>query len=307
MDLSIGDLARLSDVSVKTIRFWSDSGLLPECRRTQAGYRRYDARGLARVELIRSLRDLGIDLATIRRIAEQQTSLEEVARVQAAATDAHIRQLTLRRSVLRAIARGTATTEEVQRMSAFARASADEARHIMEEFLAAVFAEHEDDPFAARMRAALPALPEQPSDAQVDAWIELAALVGDPAFRERVRGMVIAGERHRAVAGDDHSAAQAAGARVIEDGGRAVAEGIDPSSPEGRRLIDGLVAGFAGAAGRADDRVYRAELLEQMETFADRRVERYWQLIGIINGWPEHPSSMPAHEWFIGGLRAPLG
>jgi hypothetical protein len=34
-------------------------------------------------------------------------------------------------------------------------------------------------------------------------------------------------------------------------------------------------------------------------------VERYWQLIGVINGWPSRPSLMPAYEWFTAALSAP--
>jgi hypothetical protein len=38
--------------------------------------------------------------------------------------------------------------------------------------------------------------------------------------------------------------------------------------------------------------------------FSDRRVERYWRLIGVINGWPQRPSLMPAYEWFMAALGA---
>ncbi len=30
---------------------------------------------------------------------------------------------------------------------------------------------------------------------------------------------------------------------------------------------------------------------------------RYWQLLGIIDGWPAIPSTMPAWEWFTAALR----
>ncbi|MWA01383.1 hypothetical protein F8568_013510 [Actinomadura sp. LD22] len=43
--------------------------------------------------------------------------------------------------------------------------------------------------FAAKMRAALPELPDAPSPGQVEAWVELAELVGDPGFRAAVRRM----------------------------------------------------------------------------------------------------------------------
>jgi DNA-binding transcriptional MerR regulator len=306
MDLSIGEAARLTGLPVKTIRYYSDIGLVPEAWRTDAGYRRFDSAGLARLELVRTLRELGIDLASIRLIAQTRTSLEAVARAHAEAIDLQIHRLTLRRSVLRAIARNGAHPEEVQRMTAFARASADEANRMMEAFLAAVFADHEDDPFAARMRAALPVLPPEPSETQIDAWIELAALVEDPTFRGRVREMVVAGQGRRSssVPDEPDAAAQAANQAVAERGVEAVHRGITPGSPEGVAIVDELVGRFSSAEGRNDDAPYRFELAERLATFSDRRVERYWQLIGAINGWPAQPSIVPAYEWFVAALRS---
>lgn len=306
MDISIGELARLTGLPVKTVRYYSDIGLAPEAERSPSGYRRYDEAGLARIELVRTLRDLGFDLATIRRLLERQAGLAEVAGAHADAIDLHIRQLKLRRALLRAIARRDSRPEEVQRMSAFARTSADEAGRIMEEFIASVFADHPDDPFAARMRGALPELPEEPSDAQIDAWVELAGLVGDPGFRARVRQMVDEGARVRSERDifDTDEVTQRAGAAVAERAGAALAAGIAPDSPEATPIVDELVGLFASAAHKADDAGYRAELAWYLETFSDARVERYWQLIGIINGWPQRPSLTPVYRWFTEALRA---
>ncbi|HVC41057.1 MAG TPA: MerR family transcriptional regulator [Candidatus Saccharimonadales bacterium] len=305
MDFSIGELAALTGLPVKTIRYYSDIGLVPEARRTDAGYRRYDSTGLARLELVRTLRDLGIDLAAIRRVAETRMTLQEVARAHADGIDLHIRQLTLRRAVLRALARNGSRPEEVRRMTAFARASADEAGRIMEAFLAAVFADHEDDPFAERMRAALPVLPAEPSEAEIDAWIELAALVDDASFRQRIREMVVEGQRRRAMPGavEPDAAINAANQAVTARAGDAVTHGIPPGSPEGAAIVSELAGLFGAAAGREDDASYRAELADRLETFSDRRVERYWQLIGIINGRPAQASIVPAYEWLVAGLR----
>ncbi|HEV7467690.1 MAG TPA: MerR family transcriptional regulator [Candidatus Dormibacteraeota bacterium] len=306
MDISIGQMARLTGLPVKTVRYYSDIGLAPEADRSAAGYRRYDQAGLARVELVRTLRDLGFDLATIRRVLERQAGLAEVAAAHADAIDVHIRQLKLRRALLRAIARRDSRPEEVQRMSAFARTSADEAGRIMEDFIASVFAEHPDDPFAARMRAALPELPEDPSDAQIDAWVELAGLVGDAGFRARVRQMVTEGARLRATSGIGHDdePTQRAGRAVVDRGGAALAAGVAPESAEAAAIVDELVGLFATAARRSDDPAYRTELAWMLETFSDQRVERYWQLIGIVNGWPQVPSLAPVYEWFVAALRA---
>jgi DNA-binding transcriptional MerR regulator len=305
MDISIGQMARLTGLPVKTVRYYSEIGLAPEADRTEAGYRRYDEAALARLELVRTLRELGLDLGTIRRVLQRQAGLAEVAAAHAEAIDVHVRQLRLRRTLLRAIARRGVRPEEVPRMTAFARASADEAGRIMEEFISSVFAEHPDHPFAERMRAALPELPEEPSDEQIDAWVELANLVGDPAFRARVREMVDEGARVRE-RGNIDEATQRAGRAVVERGTAALAAGISPEAPEAAAIVDDLVAGFATAAGRTDDPAYRAELLWSLETFSDARVERYWRLIGIINGWPETPSLMPSYQWLIAALRAGL-
>jgi DNA-binding transcriptional MerR regulator len=308
MDLSIGDVARLTGLSVKTIRYYADIGLVPEAGRTEAGYRRYDEAGLARLELVRALRDLGLHLASIRRVTERQTQIEEVARAHADAIDLHIRQLTLRLAVLRAIGRGISQPQEVQRMTAFAHASAEESRRIMEEFLDSVFADHRDNPFAARMRTALPVLPDQPSEAQVDAWIELAGLVHDAGFRARIREMLVEGERQRptTVITETDAATQRAGQAVVERAGVAVAEAVATDSAEALAIVDEVVPLFAAAAGKADSPEYRRELARQLATFSDHRVERYWHLIGIINGWPAQPSLMPLYEWFIAALDASL-
>jgi DNA-binding transcriptional MerR regulator len=308
MDLSIGEVARLTGLPVKTIRYYSDIGLVAAATRTDAGYRRYDEAGLARLELIHALRDLGLDLASIRRVTEHQTTIEEVARAHADAIDLHVHQLTLRRAVLRAIARGVTRPEEVQRMTAFAQASAEESRRIMEEFLDSIFADHQDNPFAQRMRTTLAVLPDEPSAEQIDAWVELARLVQDSEFRARVCEMIEEGERQRAASGmtETDEATQRAGQAVVDRAGTAVSQGVVTDSPAALAIVNEVVPLFAAAASKEDSPEYRRELARQLAKFSDRRVERYWQLIGLVNGWPVQPSLMRPYEWFMAALDASL-
>jgi DNA-binding transcriptional MerR regulator len=308
MDLSIGEVARLTGLPIKTIRYYSYIGLAAAASRTDAGYRRYDEAGLARLELIHALRDLGLDLASIRRVTERQTKIDEVARAQADAIDLHIHQLTLRRAVLRAIARGVTRPEEVERMTAFAQASAEESRRIMEEFLDSIFADHQDNPFAERMRTTLPVLPDEPSAEQIDAWVELARLVQDSEFRARIREMIVDGERQRAASGitETDEATQRAGQAVVDRAGTAVSRGVATDSPEALAIVNEVVPLFAAAASKEASPEYRRELARQLATFSDHRVERYWQLIGLINGWPAQPSLMRPYEWFVAALDASL-
>jgi DNA-binding transcriptional MerR regulator len=100
--LTIGRLARRTGMPVRTIRYWSDIGALPPAGRSAGGYRLYDAACVARLELIRTLRELGLGLEDVRRVLERETA---VAAVHVKALDAQIRALRLRRAVLSTVAR----------------------------------------------------------------------------------------------------------------------------------------------------------------------------------------------------------
>jgi DNA-binding transcriptional MerR regulator len=305
--LTIGQLARRTGLTVKTIRWYSDQGLVPPAGRSAAGYRLYDVEALARLELVRTLRRLDIDLRTIERVLAREIGLAEVAATHVEALDAEIRSLRLRRAVLRIVAERGGSPEEVVRMHELARLSEEERRHIITDFFDDVFGGLSIDPeFESRMRSVMPDLPDEPTPEQIDAWTELATLVGDAGFRQRIRQMA-----------EDHSAAreraeepgagtetsQAGVALVAEKAGDALARGIDPASAEGQTILAELLADWAAAAGTADSPGFRAQLLANLESGTDARAERYWQLLGIINGWPPIPSVVPAFEWLIAALR----
>jgi DNA-binding transcriptional MerR regulator len=304
---TIGELARRSGVSVRTIRFYSDTGLVPPAGRSEAGYRLYDDDGVARLDLIGTLRALDIDLASTRRVLARELELADVLRAHAAALDAQIRVLRLRRAVLGSLVGRETNTKEIKLMHNLAQLTSDERQRIVDDFLDHIFDGLDVDPeFVARMRSARPALPDDPSPEQVDAWIELAGLVGDREFRARVRAM---SERHAADASGRPAAVDAAnahrnGARVAELAGGAAAAGTDPSSTAAEPIVAELVGAFAAANGRTDDAETRAWLAETIDTFADPRVDRYWELLGLINGWPARPSAAPAWAWLLAALRA---
>lgn len=67
-----------------------------------------------------------------------------------------------------------------------------------------------------------------------------------------------------------------------------------------------MAHGQAGVHGRPDDPEFRAWLADALDAFADRRVERHWQLLAVVNGWPAVPSILGAWEWTVAALRASL-
>lgn len=292
---SIGQLARRTGLSVRTIRFWSDCGVLPPTERTDAGYRLYDATAVARLELIRTLRELGVGLAAVQRLLARHTTVRDVAETHVAALDAAIRTLRLHRAVLRTVAKRNTTMEEITLMNKLAKLSAQERQQIIDDFVQRAFAGIEPGAPGAGIAQAmrqLPAdLPDDPSPEQVDAWVELAELVRDESFQQRVRQMAVAG----ASAPQPPAVPAPAPQMVAEHAGQAIAAGIAPESPEGKAVLGKIVPAETPEPERA-------RLLSQLETFADARVERYWQLMGIINVRPPFPSVAPAFEWLIRAL-----
>jgi DNA-binding transcriptional MerR regulator len=302
---TIGELARRTGLPVRTIRFWSDAGVVPPTDRSDAGYRLYDGEALARLELVRTLRDLGFDLTTVQRVLDREVTLADVVSTHAEAIDAQIRILRLRRAVLRAVAKRGSTTEEMELMNKLAKLSEQERNRILTDYYDEVFGGLDIDPdFEAKMRSATPDLPDDPSPEQVDAWVELAELVQEPGFRARVREMAQAHSDLRRAGEDVMAAAGGAGFEnvVAEQAGAALAAGTDPASAAAVPVIDAIVDAFRGDAD--DTPELRATTADRFATGTDARVERYWQLMGIINGWGAFPSMTPAFEWTIAALRA---
>jgi DNA-binding transcriptional MerR regulator len=296
MMLTIGQLARRSGVPVRTIRFWSDEGVLPETDRTRGNYRRYDSRAVARLDLVRTLRELGLGLEEIRLVLERRRTVQDVAAAHVHAIDNRIRALRTQRAICTLLAGGEWSQRKATLMNDLAKLSAEERQQMIDEFVDATFAGIDPDApgagIAGAMRSMPAELPDDPTTEQVAAWIELAELVGDPSFRDRVREMAVTGARPAAAAPTSTDPAA-----VIEHAGGALAAGIEPGSPEGQQVL-------ARITGPDLDPARRAELADTLATFSDRRVERYWQLLGVLNGWPQRPPAVPAFEWVIEALRA---
>jgi Cu(I)-responsive transcriptional regulator len=66
--MKIGDLARLTNTRVETIRFYEKEGLLPAPGRNSGNYRIYEQAHLKRLSFIRRSRDLGFTLDQVRKL-----------------------------------------------------------------------------------------------------------------------------------------------------------------------------------------------------------------------------------------------
>ena len=79
----VGELARQTGLTVRTLHHYDDIGLLTASRRSEAGYRLYTSDDVARLQQIRSLKSLGFSLEEIRDYLRQpDPSPQAVIRLQ---------------------------------------------------------------------------------------------------------------------------------------------------------------------------------------------------------------------------------
>ncbi len=68
--MKIGDLARATGLSTKTIRFYEAEGLIPDPPRTNSGYRAYAEPDVARLGFIIKAKRLGLSLDEIKGVLQ---------------------------------------------------------------------------------------------------------------------------------------------------------------------------------------------------------------------------------------------
>ncbi|MGH3864388.1 MerR family transcriptional regulator [Actinokineospora sp.] len=73
--MTVGDLSRRTGVPIKTLRQYTDWGLIYSAGRSSANYRLFDADALWCVELIGQLRGLGLTVAEIRELTDTDAAI----------------------------------------------------------------------------------------------------------------------------------------------------------------------------------------------------------------------------------------
>ncbi|OIJ67921.1 MerR family transcriptional regulator [Streptomyces mangrovisoli] len=291
--LTIGELARATGLTVRTIRYWSDEGVLAPVTRSGGGYRLYDAACVARLELIRTLRELGLGLDDVRRVLAGERTVAEVAAAHVVALDAQIRSLKVTRAVLSTVARRGSSAEETTLMNRLARLSAAERQRIVDEFVEEIFHGLDTaDPWVReRVRTLGVGLPDDPTPEQVDAWVELAELLQNPEFRAAMRGVI---EFNAADRGPDTPAGASAMflRRLIERAGDARERGVAPDSPEADAVLREVFGEHAD----------RSAVLRRMNPGPE--VARYRELSMAIRGESMPPRHQEEFGWVVEALRA---
>jgi DNA-binding transcriptional MerR regulator len=291
--LTIGELSRRTGVPVKTLRFYSDEGLLPLAGRTSSRYRLYATQALVRVDVIRTLRDAGLSLDSIKKVLCREMALADALRLQLAAIEAHVASLQRVGAALRAALRAEPSEDDLRRIYAVTRLSNEERKAVIERFYDRVSEGIPiDETWKQRMiDATTPKLPDNPTPAQLDAWIELAEIISDPTFIENLR------QGAKEVWGKfDMEAMRRAGDEVAAAAKDALARSMPPKSEEARHIVERYGAALAAAKGGAFDQRTRHGMRERFARH-DPRAARHWELVAFLNGKPSMASTVEEWNW----------
>lgn len=68
--LTTGEMARLSNNTLRTVRFYEEAGILAPIGRTEGGHRVFERHQLERLTLVTDMREAGLSLDEIRKLLE---------------------------------------------------------------------------------------------------------------------------------------------------------------------------------------------------------------------------------------------
>ncbi|MFE9822340.1 MerR family transcriptional regulator [Streptomyces sp. NPDC005791] len=306
----IGELAERAGVSVKTVRFYSDSGLLPEASRSAGGHRRYGPDSLERLRMIRSLRTMDLPVSAVRRILDEEetagspgSALEDAVAGQLRTLGSQLAALRWREAALRAVQECPAA-ERAGRLRLIGAVTAPPTTAPLARFWRGWLPPRMPArSVAAFLEAAVPQPPDNPDPVHVLAFARLCALVSGPCD----------GEERSRTQPHAHKEADARASAVLYAG---LAEAYELAGAEMRHergpypgeALDGFVAAYASAHDTADTPGFRRVLARQLA--ADPRIDRYWELTAEVvsppAGRPE-PTPGSAHDWLLAALHTQSG
>ncbi|MEU2243694.1 MerR family transcriptional regulator [Streptomyces sp. NPDC018338] len=299
---SIGELAERAGATVKTVRFYSDRGLLPEAGRSSGGHRRYGPDALDRMRLIRSLRALDLPVPDVERVLDRDEALEEVVSGQLREVNSRLAALRWREASLRLV-RDCAPGERADRLRLLGAVALPPDTAALARFWRRMLPVR----LPARLvttvlDSVVPQPPEEPSPAQVLAFARLHELVSDPRRHDpefRPTSPLPSGEYRPAVLYEGLAEAYELAASSTAANGEAAAHGDagvrGEATAHGKAAVRGkagvrgeaavrgealdcFVAAYAQALGAPDTPAFRRRLVGLLAGHDGPVIHRYWKL-----------------------------
>ncbi|MFD4370506.1 MerR family transcriptional regulator [Streptomyces sp. NPDC058486] len=291
---SIGELAGRAGVTVKTVRYYSDRGLLPEAGRSGGGHRRYGSGALVRLREIRSLRALGLGVPEVARALEDEGRLADVVAGELRGVARERAALAWREASLRLLSECD-PAERAELLPLLGASALPPEPDAVVRFWRRSLPVRLPAPLVARvLDEVVPVPPDDPSPNQVRAFARLRALVCDPR-PGRAPGPPLRGERYRPA--------------VLYEGleeayGLAAAEVRAGRPPGGRGVLDCFAGAYAHALGERDSPAFRRRLVELLGREDTTVMARYWKLVPALLP-PDRPALGLLHHHLTEALTEP--
>ncbi|MGW4895788.1 helix-turn-helix domain-containing protein [Kitasatospora sp. NPDC004240] len=294
---SIGELAEHAGVTVKTVRYYSDQGLLPEATRSAGGHRRYDSGSLDRLRMIRSLRTLDLPVPEVERALEREDALEDVLARQLRELGSQLSALRWREAALQLV-HDSPPEERPERLRLIGSISTPPDTTAMARFWRRTLPLRLPPRLlSAILEEAVPQPPADPTPGQVLAFARLHALSTEGQARlDRCRPSAeLPGGGYRPDLLYEALGEAYALAATDLGAGRA---------PAGGDALDCFVAAHARSLDVPDTPGFRHWLGGLLTLTVDPVVDRYWQLAGELTAPADGPNMGASHEWLRAALDA---
>ncbi|MFD4606850.1 MerR family transcriptional regulator [Streptomyces sp. NPDC058440] len=269
--LSIGELAVQARTTVKTVRFYSDQGLLPEAARSDGGHRRYGPEALARLRTIRSLRSLDVPVPEIKRVLDARDSLEAVVARRLDDLGSQLAALRWREAALRALQEST-PEQLAERLELIGAVSVPPSTSALAHYWRRLLPVR----LSARLRTTITetAVPQPPADPAVDQVLAFAHL---HALATAATDQCLAS--HRPITAEHPD--------LLYDGLYEAHQLVDAAvrvdrAPGPGEALDCYVAAYARASGARDTPAFRRALTIRLAAADHPVMSRYWQLAGKL-------------------------
>lgn len=291
---TIGDLARLSGQSVRRIRFYSDKGLLPPSLRSESNYRIYTDSDVAKLGLIRALRETGVSLDMISKLLSRQLSLHDVLSTRLTILEVEITAKRRSAVAIRAVLRlPNPTDDDLRRIWTMTNLTNQQMKSLIEQFVNNIAAE---TALSGKWQQqildmSIPELPDRPTPEELAAWDELATMLADPSFLHDVQ------EGTKAFWTDtlDPEAYQRVSTEAYNAATQAIRDGISPLSASAQSIARTWFNCSAEAMGRMADGAFLDWHFSQFDAYAGR-LGRYRDLLVIFRG-PSSPLAADRDVW----------
>ncbi|MGV0744788.1 MerR family transcriptional regulator [Mycolicibacterium sp. XJ870] len=291
--MSIGELSRLTGVPVRTIRYYSDEGIV-EARRSSGGHRVFDATVVESLLLVRRLRALGLGLQSIADVLTARVSIGEAVTAERAAVDTELATLAWRRASLSAVEHAAPHDRAARLQLISAVQDGRRAHDELVTFWRGLFAGSiSAESFDGFVDMSIPAPPADPTPARVVAYAELVALARQPVLRTAMAQQLW---RFEPTGIADRRVLVAGVAEACE---MALPDVLADRPPSPGPAVDRLVDAHASARRVTATPEFRRALAT---TGADHdpRIHHYWSLVGEIAS--ETATIGALQRWLYDGL-----